>query len=71
VPKLYSSKFTVKILKKNNFIQISQKGSHAKFKKICDENIIIVIVPMNKKEIPVGTFKAILKQSKLSTSDFK
>ena len=68
--KLYSSKFIIKVLLNRGFIYISQKGSHAKFRK--NSHIILtVIVPVNKKEIPIGTFKSILRQSKLTENDFK
>jgi len=65
MPKLYSSKEILFVLEKFNFKFISQKGSHGKFRNI---NGRTVIVPMNKREIPFGTFKSIIKQSGI---DFK
>ncbi len=67
--KLYSSIYIIKILRDHGFIFVSQKGSHAKFKNDGDPTLI-VIVPMGKKVIPIGTFKSILKQSKLTSTDF-
>jgi len=67
MPDLYSSKYIIKILKKNGFEFISQKGSHKKFKK----GMQIVIIPDPKKEIPMGTFFSILRQSNLRKEDFK
>ncbi len=67
MPKLYSSKHIINILKKNKFEFISQKGSHRKFRK----GSKIVIIPDPKKEIPVGTFGSILRQSNLSKEDFE
>ena len=64
--KLYSSAHIVKILQGEGFVYVSQKGSHVKFKKLNK----IVIVPANKKEIPYGTFKSILRQSGLKEKDF-
>jgi len=64
--KLFSSKFIIKILLKNGFIQVGQKGSHKKFKK--DERT--AIVPDPRKEIPMGTFHSILRQSGLKKEDF-
>ena len=64
---LYSSRAIVNVLLRHGFIFISQKGSHKKFRK--DEKI--VIVPDPKKEIPLGTFASILRQSGLSKEDFK
>lgn len=50
------------------FKLVSQKGSHGKFK---NETGGIVILPMNKREIPIGTFKSILRQIGISHEDFK
>ncbi len=69
MPKLYSSKYIIKVLKNNGFIFISQKGSHEKYKKKGKPSLI-TIVPSNKKEIPYGTFRAILLQSNLSMDHF-
>ncbi len=70
MPKLYSSKHIVQVLLKHRFYFISQKGSHAKFRKF-DEVVITVIVPMNRREIPYGTFKSILRQSGLRENQFE
>ena len=53
----------VKILKKNGFVEISQKGSHLKLKD--EKSGKTVIVPMHSKELPLGTEQAILKQAGL------
>jgi len=65
--KLYSSKQIIAILQKNGFIQVGQKGSHKKFKK----EGYTVIVPDPRKEIPMGTFFSILRQSRLKKEDFE
>lgn len=70
MPKLYSSKWIVKILEENGFIFISQKGSHGKFRRKGDP-VLTVIVPMSKKEIPYGTFRSILRQSQIQESSFE
>jgi len=64
--KLYSSKHIIKILLKSGFIQSGQKGSHKKFKK----GSHTVILPDPRKEIPMGTFYSILRQSGLKKEDF-
>ena len=69
MPKLFSPEQIVKTLKRKGFVYVSQKGSHIKFRKEVAE-VLTVIVPVHKKEIPVGTFKSILRQSKLSLDDF-
>lgn len=68
MPKLYSSKEIMKVLNKFGFEMTSQKGSHGKFKNIGGQ---IVILPMNKKEIPFGTFRSILRQSGIDLNTFQ
>lgn len=70
MPKFYSSSDIIKILQKQGFVYISQKGSHIKFRKINSKKLT-VIVPAKKKEIPFGTFKSILRQANLTENDFK
>lgn len=70
MPKLYSSSVIEKVLLRNGFIFISQKGSHAKFRKIGTPTLT-VILPMAKREIPFGTFRSILRQAILSEEKFK
>jgi predicted RNA binding protein YcfA (HicA-like mRNA interferase family) len=71
MPKLYSSAFIIKILLSRGFLFVSQKGSHMKFRKDEGGKVLTTIVPAPRKEIPVGTFHSILKQSNLSRSDFE
>lgn len=70
MPKLYSSSEIIKVLQKRGFVYVSQKGSHAKFRKV-GNSVLTVIVPAGKKEIPLGTFKSILRQANLSEDDFR
>ncbi len=70
MPSIYSSYNIVKVLQSKGFVYISQKGSHVKFRRL-EKEVLTVIVPANKKEIPYGTFRSILRQSKLIESDFK
>lgn len=70
MPKLYSSLEIIKVLQKKGFVYISQKGSHAKFRKTGNPTLT-VIVPAGKKEIPLGTFKSILRQASLTEENFK
>ncbi len=69
MPKLYSSSEILKVLQKQGFVYISQKGSHVKFRKIGNPTLT-VIVPAGKREIPLGTFKSILRQAHLIEDDF-
>jgi len=67
--KFYSSKEIIKVLQKRGFVYISQKGSHAKFRKTGSPTLT-VIVPAGRKEIPFGTFKSILRQANLTEDSF-
>jgi predicted RNA binding protein YcfA (HicA-like mRNA interferase family) len=66
VPKLYSSQEIVKALEREGFAFVSQRGSHAKYRK----HGSTVIVPAERKQIPRGTFRSILRQSGLDESAF-
>jgi len=49
---------------------ISQKGSHIKFRK-SGSPTLTVIVPADRKEVPFGTFRSILRQANLTEDNFK
>ena len=68
--KLLPSKAIIKVLERKGFVFISQKGSHIKYRKH-GSVVLTVIVPADKKEIPYGTFRSIVRQAKLSEEDFK
>ena len=70
MPKLYSSSHILKVLAAQSFVIVSQKGSHIKLRKN-GEPTLTAIVPANRKEIPIGTFHSILRQSSLTEGDFK
>ncbi|OGZ09623.1 MAG: hypothetical protein A3D67_00900 [Candidatus Lloydbacteria bacterium RIFCSPHIGHO2_02_FULL_51_22] len=69
MPKPHSSDEIIKTLTRNGFMCVAQKGSHMKFRKDGDQ-VLTVIVPANRKEIPHGTFRSIMRQSQLSEKDF-
>ena len=52
----------VKLLKKNGFYKVSQRGSHIKMR---DDKGHQTTVPMHNKDIDKGTEDAILKQAGL------
>lgn len=56
---LRDSKKIIKRLESEGFELISVKGSHHKFRK----GEITIIVPHPKKDLPIGTAKAIAKQA--------
>ncbi len=70
MPKPIQQKLVLKVLQAKGFIFVSQKGSHAKFRKIGNPTRT-VIVKMGKKEIPHGTFQSILLLSGLQEDDFR
>lgn len=65
--KVLGAKEVLKILKDNGFIEKSQKGSHI---KLINSKGNIVIVPVHIKDIPIGTLRSIIRQSKLSKELF-
>jgi predicted RNA binding protein YcfA (HicA-like mRNA interferase family) len=50
MPKRYSSKYIIRVLEKNGFFFVSQKGSHTKYKKE-GKPTLIVIVPIYDRQI--------------------
>lgn len=66
MPKLLSSKEIIKVLERQGFVSVSQRGSHAKFPK----GSHTVVLPTPKKEIPLGTFRSIVRQANLDTKVF-
>ncbi|MBI4385420.1 type II toxin-antitoxin system HicA family toxin [Candidatus Parcubacteria bacterium] len=69
MPRLYSSRHIVSVLRENGFLFVSQRGSHMKFRRSGLPRLV-VIVPARRREIPFGTFKSILRQSQLQLEDF-
>lgn len=61
----------IRILKEYGFILSRQKGSHMIWKN--PKSGVIVPVPLHGKSKPIhiGTFKAIIKQSKIPPEKFK
>lgn len=70
MPKLYSSDHILKVLQRNGFHFVSQKGSHVKYRKEGTPTLT-VIIPAERKQIPVGTFNSIVRQSGLSKNFFE
>ena len=65
-----TSEQIIRILKRNNFRKISQKGSHQKWRNNFTGHQ--VIVPYHKgKQLPIGTLKSIIEGSGLDVSLFE
>lgn len=70
MPKLYSSDDIIKVLQKQGFVFVSQKGSHVKLKKFGTLELT-VIIPAGRRQVPKGTFASILRQSNTKAKDFE
>jgi predicted RNA binding protein YcfA (HicA-like mRNA interferase family) len=64
--KLPSSEKVLKVLLSQGFLLKSQKGSHQKY----SNGLRTVIVPVGRKEIPIGTLKSISRQSGIEYENF-
>lgn len=53
------SRKLLKLLEKDGFAQVSVRGFHTKMRK----GAVTVIVPHPKKDLPLGTARAIYKQA--------
>ncbi len=58
-----TSKELVKLIKKDGWYQVSQKGSHAQFKHPTKKGR--VTIPIHSGDVAKGTEKSILKQAGL------
>ncbi|MBI4993253.1 MAG: type II toxin-antitoxin system HicA family toxin [Candidatus Magasanikbacteria bacterium] len=70
MPKPYPLRLVVNVLKNRGFFFVSQTGSHAKYRKIGNPTLT-VIVPIHGNEVRHGTFRSILRQAKLQEGDFR
>lgn len=61
----------IEVLETNGFVLSRQKGSHMIWKN--PESGVIVPIPLHGKSrpLPIGTFLAIVKQSKIPKEKFK
>lgn len=64
-----SANDVVRVLRRHNFVLVTQKGSHQKWRHPDGQQ---VIVPMHgSKPIPIGTLKSIVKGSGLDVEEFR
>jgi predicted RNA binding protein YcfA (HicA-like mRNA interferase family) len=70
MPKPYPVRIVIKVLESKGFFFVSQSGSHVKYRKIGNPTLT-VIVTTHEKNIRYGTFRSILRQSKLKEIDFQ
>ena len=64
----FSAKYLIKILENNGYIYHRSNGSHVLY---ChpEKNKTVIVPVHGKKDLPKGTFYAILKQAGVDTSD--
>jgi len=60
----------VEILEQGGFAEVRRKGSHVSMQKSDGGRTLTVIVPMHR-ELRTGTLLSIIRQSKLSRSEFE
>jgi len=70
MPKPIALRIVIRVLIHKGFFFVSQKGSHAKYRKTGSPTKT-VILKVSRKEIPYGTFQSILLLSGLKESDFR
>lgn len=67
MPRRLSSDEVLRVLRKHGFGFASQKGSHLKYRHPSGRT---AIVPHPRKVLPIGTTRAIIRQSGLAATDF-
>jgi predicted RNA binding protein YcfA (HicA-like mRNA interferase family) len=63
----YTPKELIKLLEDNGFELARSKGSHQIY--IHPESKLRTVVPLHNKDLPKGTFHAILKQAGIDKND--
>jgi len=71
MPRPITLKDVLRVLKKQGFLLVRQKGSHSRYEKVTPQTSFKVTVKVSKKEIPYGTFQSIILQSGLTEEDFR
>jgi len=69
VPEGPSSDDVAKVLVRYGFALVHHRGSHAKYVRE-GEPTRVVIVPMGRKNLRIGTFRSICRQAGLQPRDF-
>lgn len=69
MPKSYTPKEVIKKLQKLGFVEDRQSGSHKIFYN--PTSMARAVVPFHLKELPKGTFSAILREAKIPKEDFE
>ncbi len=59
----------VRVLRKHDFVRVSQRGSHQKWRHANGRQVIVAM--HGSKPIPIGTLKSIIEGSGLAPDDFR
>jgi predicted RNA binding protein YcfA (HicA-like mRNA interferase family) len=59
----------IRVLKRNAFVKVGQKGSHQKWRHADGRQVIVA--EHGSKPIPIGTLKSIIEGTKLSVDEFR
>ncbi len=70
MPRRYRYSEIERVLIARGFQQVNQVGSHVKFRKV-GQPTLTVIVPKKRKQIPIGTFRSILRQAAMTVEEFE
>jgi len=66
-----SAKRVAKILQQQGFTLLRQKGSHTIWRNLTTGATVLLASHGRNKPLPIGTFLAIVKQSKIPKTNFK
>lgn len=64
-----SANDVIRVLRRNDFFKVGQKGSHQKWRHADGRQVIVA--DHGSKPIPIGTLKSIIEGAKLSVEDFR
>ena len=64
-----SAKDVIRVLRRNGFAKVGQKGSHQKWRHADGRQVIVA--DHGSKPIPIGTLKSIIEGAKLRADDFR
>ena len=59
----------IKMLEKEGFLVVRQRGSHVSLHKKTDNKTVLVVVPI-KEEVKKGTLLSIIKQAGMAREEF-
>lgn len=65
----YTSRELIAILEQHGFTLARSKGSHRIYKNVATHKM--AVVPMHTKDLPKGTFHAILKQAGIDKAELQ